>query len=116
VSKANHTHSVAGRAPALTVHWLHPGDRALAAAVGTVTLDRDADKMARVAWHEAPDGTVRLDGAAGGFAGRVVARHDDGDHECFVLEPFDAWHDATLGHGVLRFGQVRDLDAGHEAD
>jgi flavin reductase (DIM6/NTAB) family NADH-FMN oxidoreductase RutF len=116
LSKANHTYRLATGAPMLTVHWLHPEDVPLAAATGSVTLDEDPDKMARLRWHAAPDGSIRIDGAAGGFAGTVVARHDDGDHECFVLEPIDAWHDTSLTAGVLRFARVRELEAGHDPD
>jgi hypothetical protein len=34
---------------------------------------------------------------------------------CFVVEPFAAWGSDTSGDGVLRFADVRDLDAGHDA-
>jgi flavin reductase (DIM6/NTAB) family NADH-FMN oxidoreductase RutF len=113
LSKANHTHRLAVQAEVLGVHWLRPSQRDLASSVGSVSLDRRADKMAAIPWHRGPGGAVLIDDVAGSFVGRVVHTHDDGDHVCFVLEPCSATGD---GEDVLRFDAVRDLDPGHDAD
>jgi flavin reductase (DIM6/NTAB) family NADH-FMN oxidoreductase RutF len=119
LSKANHTYRIACATDVLTAHWLRADDHALAAAAGGVTLDEDRDKMRRIAWHRDERGAIRLDDAAGGFSGRVVGRHDDGDHVCFVLEPLDAWWTAGSvepAPAVLRLAAVAHLRAGHPVD
>ena len=114
LSKANHTHRIAKRSQHLAVHWLAPGDRDLAVAAGTVTLDDDPSKMHRIPWHAGPHGAPVLDGAAAGVVGRIEHRHDDGDHVCFVVTPVAAWGREVSE--VLRFADVRDLAAGHPAE
>jgi flavin reductase (DIM6/NTAB) family NADH-FMN oxidoreductase RutF len=115
LSKANHTYRIAQNAPALAVHWLAQAERDVAVAVGSVTLDRDPDKMSRIAWQPGPDGAPVIQRAAGGVVGRIVDRHDDGDHVCFVLNPTAAWMRSEV-EGVLRFRDVQDITPGHEAD
>jgi flavin reductase (DIM6/NTAB) family NADH-FMN oxidoreductase RutF len=116
LSKANRTYRLAQRSDSLSVHWLPAHAIDLAAAVGTVTLDTDARKMDRVPWRRDASGLVRIDGAIGGFGGRIEHRHDDGDHECFVVVPTVVWSGSDERPPVLRFAGVRHLDAGHSAD
>jgi flavin reductase (DIM6/NTAB) family NADH-FMN oxidoreductase RutF len=113
VSERNHTHRVALRADVLAVHVLRASQHSLAALFGGETGD-EVDKLARCAWHEGPGGVPVLDDCAGWFAGRVLARHDLGDHTGLLLAP--------VGGGVpeeepalLRFAHVRDLEPGHDA-
>lgn len=115
LSKANHTYRIASRARFLAVHWLATGDHELARAAGAVTLDDDPAKMQRVTWHAGPEGAPVLDDAAGGMVGRIEHRHDDGDHMCFVVTPVAAWHRGDASD-VLRFTDVRDIEAGHDAE
>jgi flavin reductase (DIM6/NTAB) family NADH-FMN oxidoreductase RutF len=111
LSKANHTFRIASHADVLSVHWLRRGDVGLAEHVGAVSLDRDPHKMDRLRWQIGAHGGVELDGVAGLLVGRILERHDDGDHVCFVLEPLEAR--ATAGP-VLRFADVQFLPAGHD--
>ena len=47
------------------------------------------------------------------FAGKVLDRHDVGDHVAMVLEPFAGNH---ARHGPqLGFQALRGLDPGHDA-
>jgi flavin reductase (DIM6/NTAB) family NADH-FMN oxidoreductase RutF len=111
ISKANHTHAIASAADMLVVHVLRGGDRELAALFGTETGD-EIDKFTRCSWQPGPDDIPVLDGLDW-FAGRVLARHDVGDHTAMVLEPFAGSHDHHAPQ--LGFQAVRDLDPGHEA-
>jgi flavin reductase (DIM6/NTAB) family NADH-FMN oxidoreductase RutF len=115
LSKANHTYRLARGARALAVHWLNREDRDLAAATGSVSLDRDPAKMTRLDWSPGPDGAPMLDDAPGGFVGSIERLHDDGDHVCFVLDPVVAWRRDPVDD-VLRFADVRALEPGHDAD
>jgi len=111
VSKTNHTFEVARRAGTLVVHLLRGGDRELAELFGEETGD-EVDKFTRCSWEAGPDGAPVLDGLDW-FAGRVLERHDVGDHEAMVLEPVAGIH----GHHApeLGFQALRDLDPGHDA-
>jgi flavin reductase (DIM6/NTAB) family NADH-FMN oxidoreductase RutF len=111
VSKANHTFDLAGRAGTLVVHLLRGGDRELAELFGTETGD-EIDKFTRCSWEPGPDDAPVLDGLDW-FAGRVLARHDVGDHVAMVLELVAGSHDRHAPQ--LGFQALRDLDPGHDA-
>lgn len=113
LSAANRTTDIARNASALRVHWIAAHRRDLAELAGGQSLDRHPDKMAQLRWRDAGDGTVLLDGANGSIAGPIVHRHDDGDHVCFVIEPFDA---TPATDPVLRYTDVRHIAPGHDAD
>jgi flavin reductase (DIM6/NTAB) family NADH-FMN oxidoreductase RutF len=112
LSKNNHTYTVAQGTDRFAVHVLTPGNRPLAELFGTVT-GFDEDKFARCAWRDGPDGVPLLTGCPQWFAGRVLSRHDTGDHEGVLLEPTAVGDRSGLGQ--LGFQAVRDLDAGNEA-
>jgi flavin reductase (DIM6/NTAB) family NADH-FMN oxidoreductase RutF len=112
VSKRNHTHRVAAAATTLAVHVLPAARRDLAELFGGETGD-EVDKFARCAWREGPDGVPVVDGNAGWFAGRVLARHDLGDHTGLLVEPVGG--EAGAGRDLVTFDAVRDLEPGHEA-
>jgi flavin reductase (DIM6/NTAB) family NADH-FMN oxidoreductase RutF len=112
LSKNNHTYAVARNADVLVVHVPTARDRSLAELFGTRT-GNDTDKFARCDWRPGPGGTPVLTGCPQWFAGRVLSRHDTGDHEGLLLEPTDVGE--ATGLGQLPFQQVKDLRAGHEA-
>ncbi len=113
LSVKNRTTRIARGASALAVHVLRAHQRDLAELFGAETGD-DVDKLAQVAWHDGPEGTIVLDGCDW-FAGRVLVHHDDlGDHEGFVIDVVDAG-DAAASHEQLGFQSVRGIDAGHPA-
>ena len=111
VSDKNHTFEIATKAEHVAVHLV---DHDLAELFGTNTGD-EVDKFARCDWHDGEHGVPLLDGATGGFIGRVI---DDipvaGDHLGLLLEPVDSWLADEPAHHV-RFQDVKDLDPGHEA-
>jgi len=111
ISDANHTASVAADASTLVVHLLRSGDMALARHFGEQTGD-EVDKLAGVSWRAGPGGAPVVDGLDW-FAGRVLARHDLGDHTGYLVEPIGG---SCAGSGPqLGFQSVRDLDPGHGA-
>jgi flavin reductase (DIM6/NTAB) family NADH-FMN oxidoreductase RutF len=112
LSKNNHTYAVAKGGDRLGVHVPVPENRALAELFGTVTGFAE-DKFARCAWRDGPDGVPLLTDCPQWFVGRVLSRHDTGDHEGVLLEPTVVGDGAGLGQ--LGFQAVRDLDAGNEA-
>jgi flavin reductase (DIM6/NTAB) family NADH-FMN oxidoreductase RutF len=113
LSKANRTCRIATKAGALRVHWV-PRDRMdLAELAGGMSLDRHPDKMQRLRWRSTVGGTILVEGTGGSFGGEILHTHDDGDHICFVVAPFDV---ITSDADVLRFRDVADVRAGHDAD
>ena len=111
VSDKNHTFAVATKADHVGVHLV---DHELAELFGTATGD-EVDKFARCHWHEGPYGVPVLDGATGGFIGRVLDEIPvAGDHLGLLLEPVDSWLADDPSHHV-QFQDVKDLDPGHEA-
>jgi flavin reductase (DIM6/NTAB) family NADH-FMN oxidoreductase RutF len=112
LSKNNHTYAVARDADTLVVHVPPARDRPLAELFGTRT-GNDTDKFAHCDWRPGPAGTPVLTDCPQWFAGRVLSRHDTGDHEGLLLEPTDVGE--RTGLGQLPFQQVKDLPAGHEA-
>lgn len=111
ISRRNHTHRVASRAPVLAVHFPTPAERPLANLFGEQTGD-EIDKFARCAWTPGVDGVPLLDEVGSRFVGRVTERIELGDHTGFVLEVLDA---ATQdGFEPLMFQSVQDMRPGHE--
>jgi flavin reductase (DIM6/NTAB) family NADH-FMN oxidoreductase RutF len=114
VSRVNHTFGLAMRAEHVAVHAAPApeDDRdGLAPLFGEETGD-EIDKFERCAWHDGPEGQPVLDGCPGWFVGRILARHDFGDHVGLLLDPVA--EDGTLD-GALRYDEAKDLDAGHPA-
>jgi flavin reductase (DIM6/NTAB) family NADH-FMN oxidoreductase RutF len=120
LSKANHTYEVARRAGHLMVHFLDRRQHDLAALFGEHSDEPDPDraepdaepfdKFAHVAWRAGPDGrTPRLTDVDAWLFGKVVSRHDAGDHVAFVLDPVRTRTPRRLRQ--LGFQDVRDLRA-----
>jgi flavin reductase (DIM6/NTAB) family NADH-FMN oxidoreductase RutF len=114
LSNKNHTHGVAARAGVLGVHLPTPDDFALAELFGSETGD-EIDKFAEVEWTPGPEGVPLLDAVPNRFAGRVLARHDVGDHTLHVLEPIESSVSVTDGWRQLGFQQAKPMEPGHEA-
>lgn len=114
LSRDNATYRVAREAEHLIVHFLGAHQRELAAHFGEQTADGGPDKFADVAWVTGPDErTPRLADVSDWLCGRIHAVHDlDGDHVAFVLGRVAAH---TGGGALLRYADVRDLEAGHPA-
>ncbi|SUD47711.1 FMN reductase (NADH) NtaB [Nocardia otitidiscaviarum] len=111
VSRANHTYGVARRAHHLGVHLVDRENIALAQLFGAETGD-EMDKFSWCRWYVGPHGAPLLEEAAAWFVGRVVARHDFGDHEGVVLAPeYGAGPGAPVT--ALRYHDVADLEPGH---
>lgn len=111
ISDANHTASVAARVSTVVVHLLRAGDKDVARRFGEETGD-EVDKLDGLACRDGPDGAPVIDGLDW-FAGRVLARHDLGDHTGYLVEPIDG--SCVRDAPPLGFQQVRDLDPGHAA-
>jgi flavin reductase (DIM6/NTAB) family NADH-FMN oxidoreductase RutF len=111
ISKQNRTFDVVGKADLVVVHFLGRAQRALAELFGGETGD-EVDKFSLCSWRPGPGGTPVLDGVPGWLAGRVLARHDLGDHTGLWLEPIEA-QDAG-GALDLGFQDVKDMEPGHE--
>jgi flavin reductase (DIM6/NTAB) family NADH-FMN oxidoreductase RutF len=112
ISKKNHTLSVASEAEALGVHFLSADDGDVAELFGGETGD-EVDKFAEIEWREGPGGAPLLDRCPNRFVGRVLDRHDVGDHVCFVLEPVEVGF--AGGFTPLPFQRAKKIDPGHEA-
>ncbi|MGW0178680.1 flavin reductase family protein [Nocardia sp. NPDC003345] len=113
LSETNRTYRVAAGAEYAAVHVLGAGDRDLAELFGARTGD-EIDKFARCDWHPGPHGVPVLRDAAGWFCGRILSRHDFGDHLGLLLAPEDA-HAPEPTPSALRLHQVIDLEPGHPA-
>ncbi|MEW1632475.1 flavin reductase family protein [Streptomyces sp. NPDC093801] len=115
LSVENHTHGVARRARHLTVHVLRRDQKALARLFGGRTGDR-SDKFAAIGWRPGREGSPVLTDVAAWFTGRIEAVVAGGDHEGFLLVPVEA---GPPGPGPaaapLRYGDARDIEAGHPA-
>ncbi|MFH7600380.1 flavin reductase family protein [Streptomyces racemochromogenes] len=115
LSVENHTYRVARRARYLTVHVLGRNQEALARLFGGRTGDR-TDKFDGIGWRPGREGSPVLTGVAAWFTGRIEAVVAGGDHEGFLLAPVEDGPTAgASGAGPLRFGDVRDIEAGHPA-
>ena len=111
LSKANHTYGVAERAALLGVHVPAADQHDLAELFGGETED-EVDKFVRCAWSAGPGGTPLLD-TPRRLVGRVLARHDVGDHVGFLLEPLTA--ERLDERPALTMRMVADVDPGHPA-
>jgi flavin reductase (DIM6/NTAB) family NADH-FMN oxidoreductase RutF len=112
LSHNNRTFRQGHDAELLGVHCVPADARELAELFGGETGD-EVDKFARTAWHEGPGGVPILDECSNWFAGRVVWRHDAGDHDAFLLEPVAA--EADPGEREFTFHRAKRIEAGHEA-
>jgi flavin reductase (DIM6/NTAB) family NADH-FMN oxidoreductase RutF len=110
ISKQNRTFDVVGKAGTVVVHFLGQGQRGLAELFGGETGD-EVDKFELCEWRPGPDGVPVLADVVGWFAGRVLDRHDLGDHVGLWLEPFAAEDDG--GDPGLGFQSVKQIDPGH---
>jgi flavin reductase (DIM6/NTAB) family NADH-FMN oxidoreductase RutF len=110
LSHANRTYRVGRDAEHLGVHCLPANAPDLAELFGGLTGD-EADKFARVAWHEGPGGVPILDRCRNWFVGRVVARVPVGDHEAYLLEPIAA---AAGEQEDFTFHMAKRITPGHE--
>lgn len=113
VSKNNHTFGVVSRAEHLALQLLPAHDRESARLFGSETGD-EVDKFAHCESFTGPHGLPILTAAAGWFAATIIERHDFGDHTGLLLEPVAASAPADSA-AVLRYRDVADLPAGHEA-
>ncbi|MFN2617679.1 MAG: flavin reductase family protein [Thermoleophilaceae bacterium] len=111
LSKKNRTFRLADRAAALAVHFLANDARELAELFGGETTD-EVDKFDHCSWTEGPGGLPILDASPTWFAARIVKRLDGGDHEAFLLEPFEVRR--SDGHEPFRASQARPIEPGHE--
>ena len=113
LSKRNHTFRVAGGATHLAVHVFDREHLDVVELFGGQTGD-EIDKFERCSWHRGPADLPVLDEAAAWFAGRILDRFTLGDHVGHLLEPVDGSAPHDLQRWVS-FGDVRDLQPGHEA-
>ena len=111
VSKANHTYRVAQDADLLAVHALADDQHHLAELFGGET-DDEVDKFEQCDWGEGPGGTPLL-ATPRRLVGRVLARHDLGDHVGFLLDPVSV--ERLDDRGPLTLRMVGDVDPGHPA-
>jgi len=113
LSKANHTYRVAALSEHFGVHFLSKEHHDLAALFGGETQEH-VDKFAQCRWSVGPEGVPLLDRVQNRFVGRREAWLDPGaDHACLVLRPISAAYSGDFE--PLRLDEVRDIDAGHDA-
>ena len=112
LSDKNRTFQVAEDAELLAVHLVPEDADELAELFGSETGD-EIDKFARVPWTAGPGGLPVLDACGSWFAGRILQRHDVGDHWAFVLEPVSGEDDTK--QGAFMFQEARWIEPGHEA-
>jgi flavin reductase (DIM6/NTAB) family NADH-FMN oxidoreductase RutF len=111
LSRSNRTYRIARHATALAVHAVPRERRDLVELFGGETGD-EVDKLARCAWSAGPADLPILDGCPSWLAGRILSRHDLGDHEGCLLEPIAAHHEPGE---LLYFQDVKDIEPGHSA-
>ena len=111
LSRKNRTHRLAQDADALAVHLLPRERTDLAELFGGETGD-EIDKFAECEWAPGPRGLPILAGCPSWFAGAILARHDLGDHEGYLLDPIEARYEPGE---LLYFQDVKDIEPGHEA-
>jgi flavin reductase (DIM6/NTAB) family NADH-FMN oxidoreductase RutF len=112
LSKANATTRAAEGADHVGVHLLPTTRQDLAELFGGESGDW-TDKLAQVPWREGPHGVPVLVEACRWLVGRVLARHDLGDHVGFLLDPVEGGRVDEVS--VLTFQQAKSIDAGHPA-
>ncbi|MCV7381676.1 flavin reductase [Mycobacterium alsense] len=113
LSTKNHTFRVASGASHLAVHLFDREHLDVAELFGTQTGDT-VDKFGRCSWRPGPAQLPILEDAAAWFVGKIVDRFSLGDHVGHLLEPVDGRPPQDLERWVS-FGDVRDLQPGHEA-
>ena len=111
LSRANRTSRFAQAVGALAVHLVPRDAEWLVELFGGETGD-EVDKFERCAWTRGPRGLPILDECPSWFAGDIRERHDLGDHMGYLLEPFEARHEAGE---VVYFQRVKYVDPGHPA-
>ena len=112
LSKRTATYRVARDADVLAVHFLTSADREISELFGEQTGDK-IDKFDHCDWEPGPAGVPILAAGAGYYVGRVLQRHDVGDHVAFLLQPEQA--EFRRGERQLGFRDVKDMEPGHEA-
>lgn len=112
LSKANHTYRVALEADSLVVHFLSEANHDLATLFGEQTGD-NLNKFAFCDWREGPKDTLVLSGTRGWAAGRILSRHDAGDHVAHLIDVTTAESDTPRPQ--LAFQAVVDMQPGHPA-
>jgi flavin reductase (DIM6/NTAB) family NADH-FMN oxidoreductase RutF len=112
LSRKNHTYRRGRDSHALGVHCVPAHAAELAELFGGETGD-EVDKFARTAWHEGPEGVPILDESPNWFVGRVLWRHEAGDHDAYLLEPVAAHK--TSGEDEFTFHRAKRIRPGHEA-
>jgi flavin reductase (DIM6/NTAB) family NADH-FMN oxidoreductase RutF len=112
LSHANHTYRHGRDAAVLAVHCVPADASELAELFGGETGD-EVDKFARCAWHDGPEGVPVLDDCPNWFAGRVLWRHDAGDHDAYLLEPIAAAGGSP--EDEFTFHRAKRIDPGHAA-
>ena len=110
ISKENRTFDAVQAADAIVVHFLGSEQRRLAELFGGQTGD-EVDKFELCAWSPGPGGIPVLEEVPGWFAGRILERHDLGDHVALVLEPTAA--EDRGGPLDLGFQDVKGIHPGH---
>ena len=110
ISKQNRTFDAVHGADAIAVHFLGREQLELAQLFGGETGD-EVDKFERCAWTEGPGGLPVLDDVPGWFVGRILDRHDVGDHVALLLEPTVA--EDRGGALDLGFQRAKRIDPGH---
>jgi flavin reductase (DIM6/NTAB) family NADH-FMN oxidoreductase RutF len=110
ISKENRTFDAVLTADAVVVHFLGAAQKGLAELFGGETGD-EVDKFELCSWSEGPGGIPVLDDVPGWFAGRILERHDAGDHVALLLEPTAA--EDRGGPLDLGFQLVKRIDPGH---
>ncbi|SPM36866.1 NADH-FMN oxidoreductase RutF, flavin reductase (DIM6/NTAB) family [Mycobacterium rhizamassiliense] len=113
LSTKNHTFRVAAGATHLGVHVFDTRHLEVVRMFGSQTGDT-INKFDRCSWHSGPAQTPILDDAAAWFVGEILERFEMGDHVGHLLEPVGGSPPQELEHWVS-FGDVRDLEPGHEA-
>jgi flavin reductase (DIM6/NTAB) family NADH-FMN oxidoreductase RutF len=113
LSEKNHTRQVAESATHFAVHFLGQDRMDLAHLFGEETGD-EVDKFARCQWSAGPLNMPVLDGAAAVFVGRILQRHDLGDHRGYLLEPVHVDSRRQIAD-MITYAEVRDFDPGHDA-
>ena len=115
ISQTNRTERVARRAEFLAVHLVGADKEHVARLFGSETGD-EVDKFEHCQWEAGPGGAPLLSECPNRFVGRVVDRHETGDHVGYVLEVADGAVDRGVVKPIklLMYQQVRELTPGHE--
>ena len=113
LSRRNRTFRVAADATHLGVHVFDRQHCDVVELFGGRTGDK-VDKFEHCAWHLGPQQTPVLDAAAAWFVGEIVDRFPLGDHVGHLLAPVAGERPHELEQWVS-FGDVHDLQPGHEA-